>query len=560
MAVHDYVISNGTGAAVRSDLNGALAAIVSQNSSATEPSPTYAYQRWADTTAGVMKMRNGANSAWISLYELDGTFLASDISLAAGSAAAPSLFFTGDTNTGIYSPGADQIGISANGTSRIVVNASGLDVAGTFRSTGIARLGTAQTTVLAYIGDPDTVGNKYIYFARTSALTDIVNIQGADAGVGIANIALQAGGGRVGIGATNPGSFTPGNLVVEAATTAGITISDSTGAGTASIAFSATSSFQNRAKINCTMSSQSLEFSTAGSERARIDSSGRLLVGTSSDQGTATLQIQGDSASGANWGKVFLRRGQAIGTIGGNVGSRLGQLDFGNQDGAVGATIMADSDATWGSGDYPSCLVFSTTADGASSPTERMKINNTGSFTVIGAVSAAGGTHTIRDSGSSPDTLRLYNNTDSNNTGNRFLICDAGASILRAEIRSNGGLANFSANNANLSDRNAKKDISLAADTWSCVKEWEIVNYRYKDQPDDADLNLGVIAQQVAESCPEVITVFQEAKEATETEPAKEERLGVKEQQMYWMAIKALQEAMERIEALEADVAALKGA
>jgi hypothetical protein len=132
--------------------------------------------------------------------------------------------------------------------------------------------------------------------------------------------------------------------------------------------------------------------------------------------------------------------------------------------------------------------------------------------------------------------------------------------IVRAEIRSNGGLANYQANDVNLSDRNAKKDISIAADTWSCVKEWEIVNYRYKDQPDNADLNLGVIAQQVAESCPEVITVFQEAKEATETDPAQEERLGVKEQQMYWMAIKALQEAMERIEALESDVAALKGA
>ena len=56
----------------------------------------------------------------------------------------------------------------------------------------------------------------------------------------------------------------------------------------------------------------------------------------------------------------------------------------------------------------------------------------------------------------------------------------------------------------------------------------------------------------MAESCPEVITVFQEAKEATETEPAQEERLGVKDQQMVWMAIKALQEAQLRIETLEA--------
>ena len=144
-----------------------------------------------------------------------------------------------------------------------------------------------------------------------------------------------------------------------------------------------------------------------------------------------------------------------------------------------------------------------------------------------------------------------------NNTSNQFFLAED-TSGTKVEFRSNGGLANYSANNANLSDRNAKKDISPAADTWNCLKDWEIVNYRYKDQSDDADLNLGVIAQQVAESCPEVITIFQEAKEATEDAPAQEERLGVKEQQMYWMAIKALQEAQIRIEQLEAKVAALE--
>jgi hypothetical protein len=60
-----------------------------------------------------------------------------------------------------------------------------------------------------------------------------------------------------------------------------------------------------------------------------------------------------------------------------------------------------------------------------------------------------------------------------------------------------------------------------------------------------------VIAQQIAESCPEVVTVFQEAREVTGDLPAQEERIGVKEQQMYWMAIKALQEAQARIETLE---------
>ena len=55
-----------------------------------------------------------------------------------GTAAAPSVFFTGDTNTGIYSPGADQLAISTGGTGRMFVDSSGCDVVGRVRaSTGI---------------------------------------------------------------------------------------------------------------------------------------------------------------------------------------------------------------------------------------------------------------------------------------------------------------------------------------------------------------------------------------------------------------------------------------
>jgi len=64
MATHDYTIANASGAAVRSDLNNVLAAIVSQNSSSSEPSTTYAYQLWADTANNVLKIRNSANDAW----------------------------------------------------------------------------------------------------------------------------------------------------------------------------------------------------------------------------------------------------------------------------------------------------------------------------------------------------------------------------------------------------------------------------------------------------------------------------------------------------------------
>tara|TARA_R100000664_G_scaffold29925_1_gene42118 strand:- start:206 stop:1519 length:1314 start_codon:yes stop_codon:yes gene_type:complete len=73
MATHDYVIANGTGSAVRSDINNVLAAIVSANSSSTEPSTKYAYQFWADTNSGYLKIRNAANNGWINLFKLDAT-------------------------------------------------------------------------------------------------------------------------------------------------------------------------------------------------------------------------------------------------------------------------------------------------------------------------------------------------------------------------------------------------------------------------------------------------------------------------------------------------------
>lgn len=84
-----------------------------------------------------------------------------------------------------------------------------------------------------------------------------------------------------------------------------------------------------------------------------------------------------------------------------------------------------------------------------------------------------------------------------NSTSSQFLQCnDTGA--LRAQIRSNGGLANFSANNVNLSDERLKKDIVPASSLWEEIKGIEVVNFLYKDQEGSIP-NLGVIAQQVEE-------------------------------------------------------------
>jgi len=75
MSQHDYDIADGSGAAVRTDLNNSLDAIVTQNSGPTAPPTTFSYQLWADTTSTRLKMRNGANTAWVIIGVLDATNL-----------------------------------------------------------------------------------------------------------------------------------------------------------------------------------------------------------------------------------------------------------------------------------------------------------------------------------------------------------------------------------------------------------------------------------------------------------------------------------------------------
>ena len=67
MATHDYVLDNQSGANFRADLNNALQAIVSNNSNSSEPTTMYAYQIWVDTANSLLKIRNSANNAWITL-------------------------------------------------------------------------------------------------------------------------------------------------------------------------------------------------------------------------------------------------------------------------------------------------------------------------------------------------------------------------------------------------------------------------------------------------------------------------------------------------------------
>jgi hypothetical protein len=132
MAQHDYIIANQSGAAFRADLNGALAAGVTQNSGATEPAVTYAYMPWADITSGIFKIRNAGNNGWISLFQLDGS--ASFVPPSAGLI----------TNAGISGSAAIALSKLATGAlpTAITVASANIDSAG-IADTKLATITTA---------------------------------------------------------------------------------------------------------------------------------------------------------------------------------------------------------------------------------------------------------------------------------------------------------------------------------------------------------------------------------------------------------------------------------
>jgi hypothetical protein len=144
-----------------------------------------------------------------------------------------------------------------------------------------------------------------------------------------------------------------------------------------------------------------LLFQPNNTERFRCDTSGRLLVGTSSARAnfynttlSALFQVEGANSANNRSASVVYGQSNASGPIlilgkhrsdslGGvtvvSADDQLGTLSFQGSDGTEfveGASIRAFVDGTPGADDLPSRLVFSVTADGASSPTEAMRIKN----------------------------------------------------------------------------------------------------------------------------------------------------------------------------------------
>ena len=336
-----------------------------------------------------------------------------------------------------------------------------------------------------------------------------------------------------------------------------------------------------------------IAFSEGGAEAMRIDSSGYILAGYSSvfdtsPAGTGQYAgISSSTSSASNWkfgalsfsadatanGMLFVKSRSA--TVGTNTvvqsGDALGNIIWRGADGTNyinAASIQAFVDGTPGTNDMPGRLTVNTTADGAASQTERMRIDSSGNVG-IGAsspgnrllVSKNDNTYYLTDfnntftSGNGYINRMLFGGSAPNNTSSIFsAMVDNAAN--RCIIYANGGIHNYQANNSNLSDRREKTNFAPAGEYLSKICAIPVQTFNYIDQnlEEDAGLTLGVIAQDVQAVAPELVS---ESDWSPEKDGSKM-RLSIYQTDLQYALMKCIQEQQALITALTARIEALE--
>lgn len=184
MATHDYSIANQSGAAFRGDLNNALAAIVSNNSSASAPSPTFAYMWWVDTSSApaTLKQRNGANNAWVTVGQLDTANLGLLSSATAASTYAPlaSPTFTGTPSVPTASVGTNSTVAASTAyvVSRVAQDAPTKTGGGASGTWGISISGNAATATSATTASSATTATSATSATSATNATNATNLTG----------------------------------------------------------------------------------------------------------------------------------------------------------------------------------------------------------------------------------------------------------------------------------------------------------------------------------------------------------------------------------------------
>jgi hypothetical protein len=372
------------------------------------------------------------STAGTSTTTLNGAVsVASTIAAALGSAAAPSYTFTGDLNTGMWSPAADTIAFSEGGTEAMRITSAGNVGIGT--SSPAERL-TVNSASSEYAIQWSGPGNDWVlgsaatrsYIRNKTASVETLTILNA---------------GNVGIGETSPGAklHVSGGVV---GTTAGNLVNviiDQGGAGSNAVGIRTnlvrvsngtdwtTTAMRLQGRVDATNfgyidlvsgGAQGLAFGSDASERMRVDASGNLLVGTTSATGRLTVQTAGsdvgyfDTTDTTGGPKILsIRSIAASGTSTPTLAIRQWRTSFaGSQnageirfDGltttgsyAEFASIYATSGANSASG-APTAITFQT-MNASYVTAERMRIASDGSVG-IGTTSPATKLHVSAASG-----------------------------------------------------------------------------------------------------------------------------------------------------------------
>jgi hypothetical protein len=184
-----------------------------------------------------------------------------------------------------------------------------------------------------------------------------------------------------------------------------------------------------------------------------------------------------------------------------------------------------------------------------------MRISNNGGTSITATLNDV---HSLANTNNSTFTGTLLTLSTYRNTSNstyEFLACVRQGFAVALQIKDSGNVYNTNQVYGQLSDAKLKQDIEPAGSQWSDIRSLQVQKFRFKDEP-DAPLQIGLIAQEVEQISPGLIDEFPdrdaEGNELGTTTKA------VKYSVLYMKAVKALQEAMERIEQLETEMAEVK--
>ncbi len=318
MAQHDYDLINQSGSSFRADLNNALDAIASNNSGSSEPSTKFAYEWWIDTTNNLLKLRNSANNAWITL----------PLSITADNATSGALTVNGNLVT--------------TGTADI--------------SNSLLLKGTTPTLTIGDGGEEDTKivfdGNAQDYYiGLDDSADDLIIGKGSTVGTTPA-LSIDENLNSTFAGTTTTTGYVIGNntaLFDDHSTLSAF--SDSNGvylngknAGWLSLSGDGNQRTHIRLFGQSSSAGEIITFNTANAERMRINSAGNLGINTTSP--TATFKFTIDA--GANHGGRINNIGSGYSGIvtKANASNNYFPMYFENNAGGGVGYILSDSTST----------------------------------------------------------------------------------------------------------------------------------------------------------------------------------------------------------------------